>query len=180
MRIQDYVVIVAVLGAAFALYLGMSLLSIRTRKKQFRQLGSLGCSVMLFYLTVHYGIGILMRDSLYSTFDTEAPGPPTGSASTLREVRFPVTRLDAVQEVELTMRSMPGEMAKGKLVLLCRVLDPADKEVARSEQTVDVGKESYWQTMRFSFEVERSGEYKILIEIPQGVYAMKVKVIERS
>lgn len=159
------------LAGSLALYLAMYVLAIRMQKPMLRIYGG-RAALVIAAVVVANGLNAYLQNQGPPDFVTEVPGPPTGSASTLREVNFHIHDGSLTQLVEITMRA--EFEAKGNLSLICRVLDPQKKMLKLVEQEVVPAGGKLWSAMRFEFQAETAGEHMLAVEIPKGVDIMRV------
>lgn len=177
MEIEHIITLVALTATVAVVYLGCWAASLKTGKKSIQVAGTKVSLVALIPI-VMLGIAWGVNDAGPPDFQQRVPGPATGTGSTLREVRFPVNDWRNGQEVELTM--IASEVAKGNLNVPYLVQGPDGKELANAEQVVQPAAGANWQPIRFQFASERSGDHKLLVEIPAGVDMMKIVVKEEK
>jgi len=175
MELKDIVFIVGGLAGCLVLYLAMWVLAMRRRKPMVKVIGGRVALGVAALIAIN-GLNLYFQNQGRPDLVSESPGPPSGSASTLREVEYAVMDSGLAHLVEVTMRAEVE--AKGTLALQCRVLDPQRKVLKTLEQNVVPAGGKFWSVMRFDFQPESVGDHVIAVEIPSGVDIMKVVVKE--
>lgn len=111
-------------------------------------------------------------------FVTSTPGPAKGQKTVVREFPFFVNYSSTAQRIELTPVAQYGASASGSVELVMSVHDPAGNLLAEERKLLGSNGGKKWNPLVKDFESNRSGQYKLRIEIPEPVGEVKVRASE--
>jgi hypothetical protein len=177
MEIQHIVTLVVLLAFDAVLFMVCWALALKTGNRNIQKIG-MKMSLVFLIPIVMFGTVFFFNSMGPPDFETRVPGPASTAESALSEVRFPVTDWQATQSVTLTMMAVALAKNVGDLKVQCRVQDPEGKELSSGEYVASPGDTTDWQPIQFQFRAERTGDHKLLVDLPKGVDMMQVRVKE--
>lgn len=112
------------------------------------------------------------------TFHTSTPGPASGGQSVTQQFPFPVTDAGYVHEIELTPNARQDRPSSDPVLIRFEVQDPKGETIAQGEQTLTRAAGFVWTPLRARFQPRGEIEHKLIIQIPQPVSTLDVKIRE--